>query len=225
MLQPQLHRRGLLTGAAASAALGALAGRASAATGHTPEVNEVPQIELADECGDARRALAHVPFRAEFEAWLRDAADRFAQPVWAQSTTSYSTELRTAGLHPALGISLCGDMDINVHVTFNGVWWDILASMDVLAEQVDCGGWRNELFVPEAQQIRPSREACWRQDGFEWLLEWFNSRYMPATHLVLSGGGGWTDAKLVRGNTFSERRLCADNDLIQHVLSLHGAAA
>ena len=66
-------------------------------------------------------------------------------------------------------------MGINVHVTFDGVWRDILASMDVAAEQVDCGGWRNNLFVPEAQQICPSRKACWRQDGFEWLLEWFDS--------------------------------------------------
>lgn len=226
MGRPEVRRRGLLTGAAASAVLDVWAGRASATSGDAAEVNEVPQVEMADGCEDAQRASIHALFRAEFQAWLQGAAGRFAQPVWARPTTAYSTELLTAGLHSALGIDLCGDMDINVHVTFGGIWWDILASMDVAAEQMNCGGWRNKLFVPEAQQIHSSREACWRQDGFEWLLEWFNTRYMPATHLVLLGSGGWTQAKLVRGGTLPECRLCAAEDgLIQHVLPLHGAAA
>ena len=147
----------------------------------------------------------HAPFRAAFLEWLCDASGRFVLPVEADTTSSSRTELHVPNLNPAIKIVLDGNTNINVHVMWRNVFWDSLASMDVYAkEMADDSAWRNELLIPEARRLHPTQEACWREDGFEWLLKWFNSELAPATHLALFGGEecyegvDWTSAHLVR---------------------------
>ena len=147
--------------------------------------------------------------------------------------TPSCTELRVPGLHPALGIKLHGNTDINVFVIWRDVFWDILVSMDVYAEPApDGSGWRNNLLVPEAQRLHPTREACWREDGFEWLLRWLNDELAPATHLALCGGDGcyqgegWTAARLVRDDMLPRTgRPDARNGPLWELLPLHAARA
>jgi len=175
----------------------------------------------------------HVPFRAAFLAWLREASGRFALPVSAHATSTSQTELHVPGLHPALDIVLQDNTDINVFVTWKDVCWDILASMDVYAELAADGfGWRNELLIPEAKRLHPTQEVCWREDGFEWLLKWFNADLAPATHLALYGGdgcyegGGWTAAHLARdGMLLPSGRPLASNGSLRGLLPLHAIRA
>ena len=147
----------------------------------------------------------HKAFRAAFQAWLGESSGRLALPVSVHAISESQTELRVPGLHPAIDIVLNGDTDINVFVTWKQVCWDILASMDVYAELVTDGvGWHCTLLIPEARRLHPTQEACWREDGFEWLLTWLNDEVASATHLALYGGEGcyegtgWTSAHLAR---------------------------
>jgi hypothetical protein len=103
--------------------------------------------------------------------------------------------------------------------------------MDVYAEPApDGSGWRSDLLIPEAQHFHPTREACWREDGFEWLLRWFNDELAPATHLALYGGDDcyrgedWTAAHLVRdGILLGTGRPAASNGPLRELLPLHAA--
>lgn len=182
----------------------------------------------------AEEAARHAPFRAAFLAWLGEASGRFALPVAADAVAAAPyTDLRVPGLHPAVEITLYGDTDINVFATWGGVCWDIVASMDVYAKPAPDGpGWRNELLIPEARRLRPTHEACWREDGFEGLLRWFNEELAPATHLALYGGDGcyqgegWTSADLARDGVLmrSGWPVAGDHSL-RELLPLHAARA
>ena len=179
----------------------------------------------ADDC--------HAPFRAAFLDWLRGASGRFALPVSAHATSTSQTELQVPGLHPALEIVLHGNTDINIFVTWKGECWDILASMDVYAEQAADGfGWQNELLIPEAKRLHPTQEACWCEDGFEWLLKWVNTELSSATHLALYGGegcyegNGWTAAHLARdGLLLPTGRPLLSNGSLRELLPLHAIRA
>ena len=221
----KLDRRRATSGSMALAASCMLWGRAGAMQSAATDAADFATSGLvADEqMFLAEEEARHAPFRAEFLKWLGETSDRFASPVSAQAKSPSSTVLSLPGLHPALEIRLSGDCWINVDVTWEGVFWDILASMDVPAEQArDGAGWRNKLFIPEAQCLRPTREACWRQDGFEWLLHWLNNNYMSATHLALYGERGWTAANLARegmllGGKFSVQEMGP----VRYLLPLH----
>lgn len=162
-------------------------------------------ITVSEECYTSTGPTQHAPFRAAFLTWLEEASGRFAVPVQADTAADAQTWLRIPGLHPGIEIVLAWDHDISVYVTHPSGLWDVLASMDVFAEPAPCGsGWHNDLFVPEAQRVHPSVEACWREDGFETLLTWVNSRLVPATHVALHGEMDaegltrWSDVHLVR---------------------------
>ena len=170
----------------------------------------------------------HAPFRAAFLDWLREASGRFALPVSAHARSILETELQVPGLHPALEISLHGDTDINIFVTWKDQFWDILASMDVYAEQAaDGSGWQNDLFIPEAKRLHPTEEECWRQDGFELLLEWINTDLSSATHLALYGGEGcyegtgWTAAYLARDGLLLHTGKLLSSNSLRELLPLH----
>ena len=210
MSEKNLDRRRMLSGGIALTSVCTLSRRTGAAPASADRALDLQHLELLDDEGgglplDERHALSHAPFRAEFLAWLDQSRERFALPVSAHLVSPSTTELRVAGLHPALEIHLERGTDINVYVTWQEVWWDILASLDVYAEEMpDGAGWRDKLCLPEVQKLHATEAACWREDGFEVLLEWFNTELVPATHLALYGGEGWEDgasftlAELVR---------------------------
>lgn len=178
---------------------------------------------------DTEDAASHAPFRAAFLAWLDGAAERFALPVVADVAPPAHTELRVSGVHPAIWVSLGYDGGIDVGVDWDGVWWDLLASMDVDARPMpDGAGWENAFVLPEARLVHPTREAAWRTDGFEPLLDWVNDELAPATHLALwcTEGGGATWAWLVRDGAVvrTGRPIAADGPPV-HLLPVHAAGA
>ena len=207
MSQTHLDRRRVLSGGLALASACIVAGRAGAVSPMEDAAADLPRVELVEisereifGLSAAEAAACHAPFRAAFLAWLGEASGRLALPFSLDTATP-----SCSGLHPALEITLDKQTNINVYVQWRGVCWDILTSMDVYAKpEPDASGWRNSLLIPEARHLHLTREACWRQDGFEWLLRWLNDDLATATHLALCGGGDcygkgdWTSAHLVR---------------------------
>lgn len=212
MSQTHLDRRRVLSGGLALASACMVAGRAGALSPMEDAAADLPSVDL-EEISDsesfgmsaAEAAACHAPFRAAFLAWLGEASGRLALPFSVDTVMPSCTDLHVPGLHPALEIRLDRGTDINVYVEWRGVCWDILRSLDVYAiPEPDGSGWRNSLLIPEARHLHLTREACWRQDRFEWLLRWLNDDLATATHLALCGGddcygeGDWTSAHLVR---------------------------
>ena len=96
------------------------------------------------------------------------------------------------------------------------MFWDILASMDVCAEQARDGlSWHSTLLIPEARRLRPSQEKCWREDGFEWLLTWVNDELAPAAHLALYGGERWVTCP-VRKASFEQWPVAGTSLALSH---------
>ncbi len=187
---------------------------------------------LLEPIEDAMQAEAsHAPFRAAFSIWFREVSGRVALPAFIRAASPGQTELHVPGLHPALSIILGGNFEINVFVQWKGICWDILTSMDVHAQLAEDGtGWQNTLLIPEAMRPHPSQEACWREDGFEWLLRWLNEDLAPATHLALYGGEGcyedtgWTSAHLARdGILVHSGRPVLSNGSLRELLPLHAS--
>ncbi len=238
MSERDLDRRRMVSGSMALASLCILSRRTGATPASAYPAFDLQGIELIEdeEVGlpsDEQNALFHAPFRAEFLAWLRDSSERFALPVSAHLVSPSTTELRVAGLHPAIEIHLQRDSQINVYVTWQEVWWDILASLDVYAEEM-AGihtGWRNKLFLPEFQKLHVTQEACWREDGFEVLLEWFNNDLVPATHFALYGGEDWAQgddwsaAQLVRDGGNPRTGKPISTNMLRALLPLHAPQA
>lgn len=174
---------------------------------------------------DAQDASSHAPFRAAFLAWFDEVSARFAMPVSVDLASASSTELRIRGLHPAIWIAITQDWSIDVGVEWDGVFWDLLASMDIAPKPLPDGGWENALLIPEARSSHPTREAIWRADGFEELLTWINGKLAPATHVGVwqTAGGGCTWARLIRdGADLRTGRPLTPEDAPDHLLALHG---
>ena len=177
----------------------------------------------------AELAASHAPFRTAFVDWLGEAQGRFALPVSVQAASPSYTVLRVPGLHPALEIALQSDTEINVYVTWKDVCWDIVFCSDVFADRVQDGaGWHDPTLLPEARRIYPTRDACWRDVGFEQLLDWFDNELAPATHLALYGGEecdeghDWTAAYLARdGMLLRSKRPIKNNGPLRHLLPLY----
>ena len=213
----------------------ALLGSLAAALTATPYGLGGREARMADDAlveaiEDAMEAEAsHAPFRAAFLNWFQDVSGRIALPVLIRAASPRQTELHVPGLHPAISIILNGNTDINVFVEWKGICWDTLTSMDVYAELTEDGtGWQSTLLIPEAMRLHPTQDACWREDGFEWLLKWLNEDLATATHLALYGGEGcyedtgWTSAYLARDGTLvNSGRPISSNSSLRELLPLH----
>ncbi len=227
-----LGRRGALSGGLTAAVVMAHGAAAMA----MPDADAGSESGVADidltptVWGVAAEADAcHGPFRAAFLAWLRAASERFPLPALASAVSPSCTELRVRGVHPAISIVLMGEWDIGVGVEWDGVFWDMLLSLDLDAQPAPHGvGWVNHDLDREFQVVHPTRQALWRADGFEWLLDWVNQELARATHLALwcSDGGGCTWAQLVRdGTTLRTGRPVAAERAPAHLLPVHGHPA
>lgn len=227
-----LGRRRALSGGLASAvaiASGVVAQEVRAARSGCSETIDAADSarETADQ-DEAERVALHAPFRAAFLAWLSEAADRFAIPVSVEMTGAGFTELHLDSVNPAIGITLNDDWEIIAWVgESDGVAWDHLLWSDAVAEPAPGGvGWVNVLeYDPEARFVHPSREALWRADAFEGLLEWVNGQLAPATHVALwqSRNGGSTWAQLVRdGAVLQTGRPLTTEGVPERLLPVHG---
>ena len=230
----RVGRRGALSGALAAMVVGgdAALGAGMAWPGGRPSGRRGGE-DVTDEARTRRDgvedAASHVPFRAAFLAWLDGAVERFALPVVAHAASPTHTELRVRGIHPAIWVSLGYNGAIDVGVDWDGVGWDLLASMDVAARPWPGGvGWEDAFVLPEARLVHPTREAAWRTDGFEPLLDWVADELAPATHLALwrTEGGGATWAWLVRDGAVVRTGLpIASDGAPVHLLPVHAAGA
>lgn len=209
-------RRRALTGALAFACMGIAPGGAGAVVpGSTArEEGEHEYLDFAAMEADADReaTAAHAPFRAEFLAWFEEASTRFARPVSVREEEPWFTTLHVPGLHPAVGIGLGRDTYVSVWAEAGPRSRNTLACMDVCALQAaDGSGWLNGRAAPEAQCLHPTREACWRQEGFEALLHWFNAELAPATHLAIHGSTDFSAAGLMRDGVHVTTGLLGDD--------------
>lgn len=222
-----LGRRAAVSGGVATVAA-ALADCRPASSQNRSSVQPAPEDgtdEPSPGLDDALDASSHAPFRAAFLAWFDEASSRFALPVSVDLASASYTELRVHGLHPAIWIVIAQDLSINVGVEWDGVFWDLLASMDVAPAPLPDGGWENAMLIPEARSSHPTREAIWRADGFEELLTWINGELAPATHMGMwrIAGGGCTWAHLIRdGADLRTGRPLTPEDAPDHLLALHG---
>ena len=189
-----------------------------------PQTSDKVSRYIALQLCPEQQALRHAPFQAEFLTWLAASLKRFALPVSA-NISSGSTELCTAGLYPALMIHLRGQSGIDVAVLYKGRSRTFV-SLPVNAEEMaDGNGWRNTIFLPQAQRTHVSREACWREDCFEVLLDWFNNDLIPATHVGLFGEDGdedcrWSVVQLLRNGRDSRTGRPASAGFLQALLPL-----
>lgn len=189
----------------------------------------VVALTPAGQDAAAEADACHGPFRAAFLTWLRAAPGRFALPASASTVSPSCTDLRIRGVHPAISIVLMDEWDIGVGVEWDGVFWDMLLSLNLDAQLApDGAGWVNLDLDREFQVVHPTREALWRADGFEWLLDWVNQDLARATHLALwcDGGGGCTWAQLVRaGAILRTGQPVAAGRTPAHLLPVHGHLA
>jgi len=229
-----LGRRGTLSGGLAAAVVMAHRTAAMAAPDVDADVGRdrsmaAVALAPADRDAVAEADACHGPFRAAFLAWLRAAPGRFILPALASAMSPSCTELRVRGVHPAISIVLMDEWDIGVGVEWEGVFWDMLLSLDLDAQPASDGaGWVNHDLDREFQAVHTTREALWRADGFEWLLDWVNQDLARATHLALwcSDGGGCTWAHLVRdGAILRTGQPVAAERMPAHLLPVHGHPA
>ena len=227
MVTQRLGRRTAMSGGVAAVAA-ALADCQPALSQTRSSVQPAPEDDAGEPSpglDDVRDASSHAPFRAAFLAWFDEASARFALPVSVDLASASSTELRVRGLHPAIWIAITHDWSIDVGVEWDGVSWDLLASMDVVPKPLPDGGWGNAMLIPEARSSHPTPEAIWRADGFEELLTWINGELAPATHVGVwqISGGGCTWARLIRdGADLRTGRPLTPEDAPDHLLALHG---
>ena len=105
----------------------------------------------------------------------------------------------------------------------------MLLSLDLDAQPALGGAaWVNHDLDRKFQAVHTTREALWRADGFERLLDWVNQDLARATHLALwcSDAGGCTWAHLVRdGAILRTGRPVAAERTPTHLLPVHGYPA
>ena len=170
----------------------------------------------------------HAPIRAEFLAWLNASRSRFPLPL-STETRAGQTVLRAGRLHKGLEIRLESLGDISVSANHEGFCWDTLARMDVSAmEKLDGSGWQNISVRPQHRRTYPTREACWREEGFEPLLDWVRDELAVATHLALYGDDEftWTAASLACNGMLirANRSVADDRERLRHLLPLEASA-
>lgn len=175
-----------------------------------------------------QQALWHAPFQAEFLAWFAASSGRLALPVSANASYGL-TELCTAGLHPMLMIHLRGQSGINVSVLHEGRSRTFVSFPVNAEEMADGGGWRNAIFLPQAQRAYASREACWRENCFEIFLDWFNNDLVPATDVGLFGEdeqeeSRWSVVQLLRNGHDSRTGRPTSAGFLQALLPLRTPA-
>lgn len=76
--------------------------------------------------------------------------------------------------------------------------------------------------------LQDRRNACWREEGFEPLLDWVRDELAVATHLALYGDDEftWTTASLARNGMLirANSPVADDRKRLRHLLPLEASA-
>ena len=148
--------------------------------------------------------IKHLPrpcIQRTFVRWLDKNRTRFEVPVHIRKITADSVNLTFQGYPDCLSVSLSA-YELNVHVNWQGRWWDMLISLDAWAFHT-LGGYKCKccwIDYGESATNFPSRESLWLDHLFDPFLQWVNEELTPARWLQISGtkdvGATW--AKLIR---------------------------
>jgi hypothetical protein len=150
---------------------------------------------------------SHCDIRRAMVAWLRVNGGRFWVPVqmdpeqpgsmhcgfpidW-NDPESYTdvepmTELRLAGLHPAIRVTLARSMMVHVKLRLG---WQPLFMASAQPVATGTGVWVEAWPVGDASVAYGTPEEVWHAGVFERFLTWVNDVLAPATHLAF-----WQDA-------------------------------
>ncbi len=158
---------------------------------------------------------SHYDIRRAMVAWLRVNGDRFLVPVQMGSEQrgsmhcgfpidwndpeSYTdvepmTELRLAGLHPAIQVTLARWMMVHVKVRLG---WHPLFVASAQPVATATGVWVEAWPVGDASITYATLDEIWHAGLFERFLMWVNDVLVPATHLRPSAVA-WSSDTLLR---------------------------
>lgn len=139
-----------------------------------------------------------------FMRWLKENNARFEVPLILTKITAKGVELHFQNYPDCLSVWL-SHKEINVHVQWQGEWWDMLISLDAWSYHTS-GGYKCNCCWDDrgkSATIFPSREALWTDHLFDPFLKWVNEYLAPARWLRISstGGRGITWAALIRNES------------------------
>ncbi|MDP2805775.1 MAG: hypothetical protein Q8O24_07510 [Gallionellaceae bacterium] len=148
-----------------------------------------------------KKRLLRPRIQRAFVRWFNENRTRFEVPIRLTRITANGVELRFQNYPDCLSVRL-SSKELNVHVKWQGQWWDMLISLDAWVFHTP-GGYKCNCCWDDSEEpatIFPSREALWQDHLFDPFLKWVNEKLAPARWLQISGAGdgGCTWAQLIR---------------------------
>ncbi len=136
-----------------------------------------------------------------FVRWFNENYTRFMVSVRLTKITAKGVELHFHNYPDCLLVWLSNN-EINVHVEWQGKYWDELIDLNAYPCHAP-GGYKCKLCVQEngeSATLFPNRESLWLDHLFEPFLKWVNEKLAPALWLQISyiGDRGATWAQLIR---------------------------
>jgi hypothetical protein len=137
---------------------------------------------------------ARAQIQRAFDTWYRANANRLLVQLEFTRRTEACLSFAFQGIDRALHATLTDEL--NVHVTWDDRWWDMLISLETCPQRVPAG------YVcadcdPATRPTFSTREALWKAELFEPFLRWVNNNLAPAKALHLLQFGEMTTAKLI----------------------------
>jgi len=130
-----------------------------------------------------------------FMQWWKQNRQRFDVQVHILTVSHVGIRLKFAKDYGCIFARLSQD-DLSVIVEVEGLFWDMLLSLDVCPVR-SLNGYSCAL-CEQSDQIWPTRDALWVDHLFEPFLEWVNARLAKSCGIKLTGKpGSSTGAELV----------------------------
>jgi len=133
-------------------------------------------------------------FQKAFVDWYAGSRSRFQVPISLKMVKPGCVLIRFT-MHPTFLKITARPNNLGVWVEWQGVTWDALLDLDVLAGQTRQG--LTCRLCEGSPHYWPSLEALWADHLFEPFLAWVNERYAKADAVLLFGNADtFTMAKL-----------------------------
>jgi hypothetical protein len=138
---------------------------------------------------------ARLRLQRVFDAWYRTNMSRFLVDLEFVRRTDDYLHFAFHGFERSIDATLSADL--SVHITWDGVWWDELLTLEAYPIKTE-GGYVCSECDPTTRPVFPTRQALWEAELFDPFLAWVNECLAVAQTLHLSRTGGMTSAKLIR---------------------------
>ncbi len=146
-----------------------------------------------------RKRAGDGPGNAYFIEWLAENRGKFnCRPVLRGKGGTVNGG-RYLGIIPEIGFTV-RENNIDVHVSYRGVSWDILRDFDALPAEDGKGRYYCELCRKGKRKFYGTARELYRRHSFDDFLEWSDGNIRPENFLVLSRTGrtgGSTMARIV----------------------------